>query len=248
MGDGQHRAAFVVGQQRKRPGIVGLREDVDDRQTVSERADRGALVGAARGNHEPIDAFSQKLVEMLALALGIVSGVAHEDRYAGFRQPLLQRLDDRKGEPPETVIGDDADRARLRAVQALRQVVRPIADLARDAHHLFARLLAEPAARIERFRCRADRHIGKARDVADSRSSAKSEESVGRPSGGGGSASCMLFDRPAEKAGHVVFLQQQIEGHAGDDRDGDAGLEHAPVGAADAGLLPRRGKNQRQGE
>ena len=70
---------------------------------------------------------------------GIVGRVAHEDGDALFRQPLLERLDDREGEASETVVGDDADGARLRPMQALRQVVRPVADLARDALHLFAR-------------------------------------------------------------------------------------------------------------
>ena len=175
MGNGQHGAAFVVGKQRERSGVVCLREDVDDRQAMCERADRSALVCAARCHHESVDAFSQQLVEMLALAFGIISGVAHEHRYAGFGQPLLESFDDRKGEPTETVIGDDADRARLRPMQALRQVVRAIADLARDAHHLFARVLAQSATSIERFRCRTDRDIREARDVAYGRSPAESE-------------------------------------------------------------------------
>ena len=110
---------------------------------------------------------------MLALARRIVGGVAHEDGDALVGEPLLQRLDDREGEAAETVVGDDADGARLGAMQALRQVVRPVADLAGDAQHLFAGLLAQPAAGVERLRGGADRHFGEPRDVADGRRAAK---------------------------------------------------------------------------
>ena len=44
----QGGAALVIGQKAKRVGIVGLAEDVDDRQAVGERSDRRALVGASR--------------------------------------------------------------------------------------------------------------------------------------------------------------------------------------------------------
>ena len=46
--DGEHGAALVVGQEAERVRIVGLGEDVDDRQPMGERADRRALVGAPR--------------------------------------------------------------------------------------------------------------------------------------------------------------------------------------------------------
>ena len=56
---------------------------------------------------------------------------------------LLERLDDREGEAAEAVVGDDADGARLAAVQALGEVVRPEAELAlRRAMILVAGLLA----------------------------------------------------------------------------------------------------------
>ena len=87
-------------------------------------------------------------------------------------EALLQRLDDREGEAAETVVGDDADGARLGAVQALREVVRPIAELAGDAQHLVARLLPQPAAGVERLGRGADRHLGDPRDVADGRRAA----------------------------------------------------------------------------
>ena len=104
---------------------------------MRERADRRALVGAPRGHHQPVDALAEQLVEMLALARRIVGGVAHEDGDALVGEPLLQRLDDREGEAAETVVGDDADGARLGAVQALGEVVRPVADLAGDARAPF---------------------------------------------------------------------------------------------------------------
>ena len=226
------------GSRRERVGIVGLGEDVDDRQAVGERPDRRALVGAARGHHQPVDALAQQLVEMLALARRIVGGVAHEDGDALVGEPLLERLDDREGEAAETVVGDDADGARLGAMQALREVVRPVADLAGDAQHLVARLLPQPAAGVERLRRRADRHLGDARDVADGRRAARWRSGlVGRDRRRDRPCPCgRLFHRAVEEAGDVVFLQQQVERHAGDDRDRDACLQHAPVGAADARL------------
>ena len=161
------RAALVVRQQRQRLRIVRLGEDVDHRQAVGEGADRHALVGAAGGDHQAIHPLAQQLVEMLALARRIVGRVAHEDGDALVGQPLLQRLDDRKSEPAETVVGDDADGARLRPVQALRQVVGPIADLARHAHHVIARFLAQAPSGIQRLGDRADRDAGHPGDVAD---------------------------------------------------------------------------------
>ena len=48
------------------------------------------------------------------------------------------------------------------------------------------------------------------------------------------------LDGAAEEAGHVVPLQQQVDADARDDRDRDAGLQHPPVGAAEAGLRRAR--------
>ena len=149
--DREHGAAFIVRQKAERVGIVGLGEDVDDRQAMRERADRQALVGAPRAHHQPVDALAHELVEMLALARRIVGGVAHEDGDALIGKPLLERLDDRQREAAETVVGDDADGARLGAMQALGEVVRPVADLAGDAQNLVARLLPQPAAGIQRL-------------------------------------------------------------------------------------------------
>ena len=70
--DREHRPALVVGQQAERAGIVGLGEDVDDRQSVRERSDRRPLVGAARGHHQPVDA--------LAAAAGRGAGARAPDR------------------------------------------------------------------------------------------------------------------------------------------------------------------------
>ena len=127
--DREHRPALVVRQQAERAGIVGVGEDVDHGQPVGERADRRPGVGAAGGHHQPVDALAQQLVEVLALAGRVVGGVAHEDGDALVGQPLLQRLDDRDGEAAEAVVRDDADGLRAGAAQAVRQVVRAVADL-----------------------------------------------------------------------------------------------------------------------
>ena len=240
----QGRAAFVVRQQAKRVGIVGLGEHVDHRQAVGERSDRRALVGAPRRDHQTVDALAEKLVEMLALARRIVGGVAHEDGDALVGQALLQRLDDREGEAAETVVGDDADRARSGAMQALCEVVGPIADLAGD-RSTFSRVScrslppafsALDAVPIDTSAIRAtSRMVGALRDwrvgARRQASDVRRIDLVHRS-----------FHRAAEEAGDVVFLQQQVERHARDDRDRDARLQHAPVGAADARLRARRGQ------
>ena len=128
--DGELGPALVVGEEAERVGVVGLAEDVDDGEAVGEGADGGALVGAAGGDDEAVDALAEELVEVLALARGVVGGVAHEDGDAGVGEALLQRLDDRDGEAAEAVVGDDADGARARAAQAVGEVVRAVADLA----------------------------------------------------------------------------------------------------------------------
>ena len=56
------------------------------------------------------------------------------------------------------------------------------------------------------------------------------------------------FHRTAQEAGDVVFLEEHVEEHARDDRDGDPGLQHPPVRPADAGLLARSGEHKRQRE
>ena len=104
---------------------------------------------------------------MAALARGIVGGVAHEDGDAVIEQAPLERLDDRKREPAEAVVGENANRHRARPVQALRKIVRPIVDRLGDLENLGARFGAEPPIGVERLRDRSDRHAGKPRDVAD---------------------------------------------------------------------------------
>ena len=76
---------------------------------------------------------------MTALAHGIVGRVAHEDGDAVVGQAPLKRLDDRKREAAEAVVGENANRHRARPMQALRQIVRTIADR-------FRRGAARPAA------------------------------------------------------------------------------------------------------
>ena len=100
----------------------------------------GALVGAAGGDHEAVDALAQQLVEMLALARRIVGGVAHEDARCGCRRGAPPGLDDRHGEAAEAVVGDEPDGEALAAVQALREVVRAEAELAGDARCTWSRV------------------------------------------------------------------------------------------------------------
>ena len=155
------------GSRHKRLGILDAREHVDDGQGPHERVDRGARVGAPRGDDEAIDALAHELVDVPALALRIVRRVAHEDRDAVIEQAPLQRRDNRKGEAAEAVVGEDADRHGAGAMQALRETVGPIADLVGDAGDIRARLRAEASAVVERLGGRADRDAGDARDVAD---------------------------------------------------------------------------------
>src|SRR3970040_947079 len=57
-----------------------------------------------------------------------------------------------------------------------------------------------------------------------------------------------LLHRPGEQPGDVVALQEQVDEDAGDDGDGDPGLEHAPIGAAPAGDAAGGGEGQREGQ
>ena len=94
--DRQPRAALVVGQQAKRVRVVGLREDIDDRQAARRRLDRRAPVGAPGGDDEAVDALAEQLLDMLALALRIVGGVAHEDAMPLVGERAPRALDDRE--------------------------------------------------------------------------------------------------------------------------------------------------------
>ena len=164
---GQDRTALVVWNQGQRVGVVRLRKDVNHREPMDRRADGGAPVGTSCRDHEAVDALAEKLVQMLALARGIVGGIAHENRDPLVGQTFLERLDDREGEPSEAVVGDDADGSRSGAVQALGQIVGSIGELPGDPQDPLAGLRAQPAAGVQRLRRRADRDVGHACDVAD---------------------------------------------------------------------------------
>ena len=97
----------------------------------------------------------------------IVGGVAHEDGDAVVEQPPLQRFDDRKGETAETVVRQNADRHRARAMQALREIVRAVVDFLRDLQNLRARFRAQATIGVERLGGRADGDAGEPGDVAD---------------------------------------------------------------------------------
>ena len=104
---------------------------------------------------------------MQRLALGIVGGVAHEDRHVPVGQALLQTFHDRHGEPAEAVGRNHSDGQALAAMQALGEHVRPEAEFASGGDNPIAGLLTQAAAIVERLRCRADADASMARHVAD---------------------------------------------------------------------------------
>ena len=116
--DRQPRPLLVVGHEAGRLGIVGLRIDVETRDAEVRHVGRRPPVGAARGDHQPVDPLAQELLEMLPLALRIVGGVAHEHGDALVGEARLEPLHDRQGEAAEAVGGDHPDRQALAAVQA----------------------------------------------------------------------------------------------------------------------------------
>ena len=192
---------------------------------------------------------------MAALAHGIVGCVTHEDRDAVIGQAPLKRLDDRKREAAEAVVGENANRHRARPMQALRQIVRPVVDRFRRSRDSFASLLTQAAIVVQGFRDRADADIRGARDIADSRVRARG--SVLASSHASGWSDRLFshavriqcsFHRAAGEPRDVVFLQEHIKEHAGNDRNGDSGLQQAPIRTSDAGLLTRIRENKRQGE
>ncbi len=132
MADRKRRAPLVVRQEAQCVRILDPRKDVDHRQPASRGLDRLALVGAARGDDEAIDALAKQLIDVPALPHRVVGRIAHEDRDAVVGESPLQSRDDRKGEAAEAVVGENADRHRARAVQALREAVRPVADVLGD--------------------------------------------------------------------------------------------------------------------
>src|ERR1700722_18761659 len=167
MADGKPRATLVVRQKAKRVRVLDLREHIDNRQAARRRLDRSAPVGPPRGDHETVNPLAQELVDMAPLARGIVGGVAHEDGNAVIEQAPLERFDDRKGEPAEAVIRENADRHRARSMQALCEIVRPIVDSLGDFKDLGPCFGAEPAIGVERLRGGSDRDAGESRDVVD---------------------------------------------------------------------------------
>ena len=215
------RALRVVGDEAEAVVVGAVREDEEGGQVAEGHADAGAAVGAAGGEDQAVDALAHQLLDVLALAGGIVGGVAHEDADAAVGELALEALHDRQGEAAEAVVGDEADGEALAAEQRLREVVRAEAELGRDADDAGAGLLAEGAGVVQRLRDGADADAGRLGDVADRLAAAADGR---RP---------RSFHRAAEEAGDVVALQQQVDQHAGDDRDDDAGLQRAPVDGAE---------------
>ena len=167
MADSELRAAFVVRKQAEGVRVLDPAENIDHREAGRCGFDRLAPVDAPRGYDESVDPLAEQLIDVPPLARRIVGGVAYEDRDAVIGQAPLDRRDDREAEPAEAVGREDPDSHRARAMQALREVVRPVADRFGDAENLRARFGAEAAAGVERLGRGADRDAGEPRDVAD---------------------------------------------------------------------------------
>ena len=138
--------------------------------------------------------------------------------------------DDRDGNG-ETVVGDDADGASTWRGAAL---ARSFGLAVRRATPTPFAGFGAACRRHQRLRSGADRHSA---ILATSRMvGAGARRHVGRSGGGGGwpgFPSAVLFDRAAEQAGNVVFLQQQVKAMHGRIEIVMPACS-MPVGAADA--------------
>ena len=164
---GEARALRVVGKEAEARLVDAVREDEERRQVAQRHADGGAAVGAASGEDQAVDTLAHQLFDVLALALGFVSGVAHEDADAAVGELALEAFHDRQGEAAEAVVGDEANGEALPAEQRLSEVVRSETELARDADDAGTSLRAQSAGVVQRLRDGADADPGRHRDVAD---------------------------------------------------------------------------------
>ena len=102
--DAEHGAAFVVGEQAEGFRVVCLREDIDNRQIVGAKIDRGTSIRAPRSDDQTVNLLPEQLVEVLTLARRVVGRVAHKDRDAVVRELSFERFDNRQRKASETVI------------------------------------------------------------------------------------------------------------------------------------------------
>ena len=105
--------------------------------------------------------------DVAALPVGIIPGVAHEDRHLPGAERILGAQHDRDAEPAETVAGDQAHRERTARQQRLGQRVRREAESLRRFGDALPRLGPELALPVECLGGGADRHAGLRRHVAD---------------------------------------------------------------------------------
>src|SRR5665213_355558 len=108
--------ALIIRQQRMRIIFISMSEHINYGQTMSEAANRCAVISSPRSNHEAINALTQKLIKMLSLSLWVVGGVAHEHCNALCGQAFFQGFKYRKTEPAKAIIGDHTNRHRLGAM------------------------------------------------------------------------------------------------------------------------------------
>ncbi len=177
---GEARALGVVGDEAEGVVVGAVREDEEDGQVAERHDDRRAAVGAAGGEDQAVDALAEELLDVLALAGGVVGGVAHEDADAAVGELALEPLHDRQGEAAEAVVGDQADGEALAAEERLREVVGAEAELGGDADDAGAGLGAEGAGVVERLRDGADADAGRDGDVADGLRARRSRRGPGR--------------------------------------------------------------------
>ena len=166
---GEPAAAEVVRQEAERLRVLHLRKRVEHGHRMRRQLQACARIGAASGDDDAVDALRKELLDVLALAVGIVGAVAQEDRHARIFERVLDAFEDGNAETAVTVGRDQSDREAAAAQQALRQVVRPEIEPLRRPMHALARLFAQLTRAVETFGDRAEAHPCRRRDVVDGR-------------------------------------------------------------------------------
>jgi len=119
---GQAAATQIVRQEAERLRILHLGERVENGNGVRAQSKPRPRVRAAGGDDDAVHALRQELLDMLALAVGIVRPTAQKDRHARVFERVLDAFQDRNAEAAVTVGGDQADCEGAPAQQALRQM------------------------------------------------------------------------------------------------------------------------------
>lgn len=165
----RHTAARVVVRGEGEIALViGRRVRVDDRNG-KVLAQRGAGVGLAAHDDDPVDAPAQEGFEVVLLADRVATRITEEDVDLTRPERVFRPHEDGQHESAFEVAREEADGSGSPGEQAARHLVRCEGEFLGGREHTRARRRGDVVATVQRFRCGRDGYAGPTGDVIERR-------------------------------------------------------------------------------